>query len=118
MLDDSLFVSDTIHEREVDIGGGKKVKLHFKELPATDFIRFRIAAASENVDARAGAAARVVSAGLVDPSGAPAITYERALRLKPVPLNAIFAVVMEVSSGSGGGGNALPSVESSGSGTF
>ena len=36
MLDDSLFASDGLIERPVMLGG-KKTKLHFRELPATEF---------------------------------------------------------------------------------
>ena len=99
MIDASLFVSDTIHEREVAVGKGKIVKLHFKELPAIDFVRFHSALQGKNDDARAGAAATLIAASLCEPDGAPALTLERAMQLKTVPMNAIFNAVLEVNSG-------------------
>ncbi len=96
MLDDSLFVSATVHEREVELPDGKKHKLHFKELPAVEFNRYVIARNSDDDDKRAIAIAPLIVASLVNPDGSKAITIERALQLKPAPMNAIFAVIMEI----------------------
>jgi len=102
MLDDSLFVGADIHEREVEVGTGKTVKLWFKELPAVDFIRFHSHNASSDEHVRAGAAALLIAACVVNPDGTPAMTYERALQLKSKPLNAIFSAVLEVNGASSG----------------
>ena len=95
MLDDDLFVSDAPIAREVEIGG-KLRTLHFRELPAVEFIRFSRRAQDGSDDLRDGAAAKLVAASVCNPDGTPAMSYERALQLKSGPLNAIFAVVLEI----------------------
>lgn len=102
-LDDDLFAGDTLHAREVEVATGKIVTLHFRELPAGDFIRFH-ALATGDEDARAGAAARLVAAGLCNPDGSPAMTFERALNLKSKPLGAIFEALLEVNDAAPGKG--------------
>jgi Phage tail assembly chaperone, TAC len=102
MLDDSLFVSAELHEREVQIGKSKKVKLHFRELPAVEFIRFHSAQSQANADAKAGAAAKLIAACVCNADGSPAMSYEKALTLKTGALNAIFAVVMEINGSESG----------------
>lgn len=104
MLDDSLFVSAELHEREVQIGKGKKVRLHFRELPAVEFIRFHSTTTDADADTRAGAAAKLIAACVCNPDGSPAMSYEKALTLKTGALNAIFAVVMEINGSQSGNG--------------
>lgn len=100
MLDESLFVSDALHEREVQIGKSKKVKLHFRELPAVEFIRSNLS--QSDADAHAGAVAKLIAACVCNPDGSQAMSYEKALTLKQGALNAIFAVVMEINWGEPG----------------
>ena len=96
MLDDDLFISDAPIEREVEIGGKARM-LHFREIPAVEFMRFsRLTQQEGNDDLRDGAAAKLVAASLCNPDGSPAMTYEKALTLKSGPLNALFAVVLEI----------------------
>lgn len=102
MLDDSLFVSAELHEREVQVGKGKKVKLHFRELPAVDFIRFHSTQSEADADARAGAAAKLIAACVCNADGTPAMSYDKALTLKTGALNAIFAVVLEINGSQSG----------------
>lgn len=101
-LDESLFASDELHEREVEVAPGKPVKLHFRELPAVDFIRFHSIATSGDEDARAGAAARLIAAGVCNPDGSAVMTLEKALTLKSAPLNAIFQSLLEVNNADAG----------------
>ena len=101
MLDESLFVGSDLHKRDVEIGG-KTHELWFKELPAVDFIRFHSLTSSADEDVRAGAAAKLIAACVVNPDGSPAMSHEKALTLKTKPLNAIFAAVLEVNGGSSG----------------
>lgn len=101
-LDDDLFAGDTLHEQEVEVSPGKKVKLHFRELPAVEFIRFHGVATGGDEDARAGASARLVAAGLCNPDGTPAMSLDRALKLKSGPLKAIFAALLEVNNADAG----------------
>lgn len=103
MLDESLFVSAELHEREVKLPGGKAVRLHFRELPAIDFIRFHAALNGSDDDAKAGASARIVAAAVCQPDGTPAMTYDKALTLKPGALNALFSAAMAVSNGDDAG---------------
>lgn len=102
MLDESLFVSAELHEREVKVAKGKTVRLHFRELPAIEFIRFHATQSGDDQDARAGAAAKLIAASVCKPDGTPAMSYEKALTLKTGALNAIFAVVMEINGGAPG----------------
>lgn len=101
MLDDSLFAGSDLHKRDVDVGG-VTVELWFKELPAVDFIRFHSLTSSSDEDVRAGAAAKLIAACVVNPDGTAAMSYDKALTLKTKPLNAIFAAVLEVNGGSSG----------------
>lgn len=52
--------------------------------------------AAGNEDARDGAAAKLIAASVRNPDGSEAMSYEKALTLKSGPLNAIFAVVLEI----------------------
>ena len=101
-LDESLFASAELHEREVEVAPGKPVKLHFRELPAVDFIRFHAITTSGDEDARAGAAARLIAAGVCNPDGSAAMTFEKALKLKSAPLTAIFNALLEVNNADAG----------------
>ncbi|MEN9903704.1 MAG: hypothetical protein RLZZ555_269 [Pseudomonadota bacterium] len=102
MIDDSLFVSSELHEREVKVGKGKSVRLHFRELSAIEFIRFHAALSGADEDAKAGAAAKLIAACVCNPDGTTAMTYEKALTLKSGALNAIFSVVMEINGSASG----------------
>ena len=101
MLDDSLFAGSDLHKRDVDVGG-KTVGLWFKELPAVDFIRFHSLTSSADEDVRAGAAAKLIAACVVNPDGTQAMSCDKAMTLKTKPLNAIFSAVLEVNGGSSG----------------
>lgn len=98
MLDDSFFVSATVHEKEVELPDGKKHKLHFKEIAYIDFTRFQSGIQSKDEDERAAASAKLIAASLCNPDGSPAITLERAEALKPAAGTAIFNAAIEVSS--------------------
>lgn len=110
MLDKSLFVSDTIHERKVALADGTKHKMYFKELPHVHFRQYALdnspyegdpdddAAIEAHEQARLHSMARLVCAGLTDKNGASAITFEQAKKLKPGPLVAIFNAIQEVNS--------------------
>lgn len=123
MLPDSLFVSALVHQRDVTLPDGSTHPMHFRELPAVEFIKFSNAHRSGSEDAKAGAACRLVAASLCEASGKPAMDLDRALTLKPDALNALFSAVMEVNGRTPDGsakedaGNALPSAENNGSGT-
>ena len=96
MLDESLFVSDAVHERPIELPDGKKHVLHFKELPATAFRAYHLAEKSEDAEVRATAVARLIAASLCNPDGSPAMTFERACKLKPAPASAMLQAVLNV----------------------
>lgn len=116
MLDDSLFVSATVHERDVELPDGKKHKLYFKEVPATEWRRFAMAERSDDEDARVNSVVILITSSLVNADGTPGITFERASMLKPAPMNAIFSAVLEV-NGQGGQKKASKPGAKSASGT-
>lgn len=95
-LDNSLFVSDQIHEREVELSDGRKHRLHFRELPVVEFRRFHLAEASGDEDARANSLAKLIAASVVEPDGTPALTVKDAARLRPDAANAILAAILDV----------------------
>lgn len=115
MLPASLFISDLIHEKTVALPDGSEHVLHFKELPAVEFIKFSRLAQEGSEDARAGASAKLIAASLCEADGKPAMKYEQALKLRTPALNALFAAVMEINGDKPG--NPLPSAENDGSGT-
>lgn len=101
MLDKSFFVSQEIHEKEVTLADGSKHILYFKEIPAVEYQRFRLAQQSQDDSVQAGALAKLIAASLCEPGGEPAITYEQALLLKPDPMGSLFAAIMEVNKTEG-----------------
>lgn len=96
MLADSFFVSPRVHEREVELPDGSKHTLHFRELPAVEFIKFRNTTLAGSEDAQAGATCRLVAASLCDADGKPELTLDRALTLTSLALKALFQAVMAV----------------------
>lgn len=96
MLNDSLFVSDALHERTVKLPDGSEHALHFKELPAVTFRQFHLAEQSKDEAVQAGSMARLIAASLCEPDGNPAITYAKALTLKPAAANALVAEILVV----------------------
>jgi len=103
MLDQSFFVSQEVHEKEVTLADGGKHVLYFKEIPAVEYQKFRLAQQSQDEDVQAGSLAKLIAASLCEPGGEPAISYEQALLLKPEPMNALFAKIMEVNKSQGNG---------------
>lgn len=95
-LDASLFVSDQLHERRVKLGDGSEHTMHFRELPAVAFRSFQIAEASEDEEIRAGSMARLIVASLREPTGEPALTYEKAKTLKPHVQSAIVREILSL----------------------
>lgn len=95
-LSDKLFISGTIEERTIELGDGTKETLFFKHLPNTAFERYAIWVNSADEDTMATAAARLVSMGLCEPDGSPALTFERAQTLKRDVLKRVFRALIEV----------------------
>lgn len=116
-LNDALFVSESVHAREVELTDGSKHTLHFKELPAAEFRKFHRAEQSDDDEVHAGSMAKLIAASLCEPDGKPAITYKKALTLKPAAMNAIFGAVLAVNGLGSKEKKDLPPETSDGSGT-
>jgi len=97
MLDNALFASTDVHPRSVVLPDGSTATFHFRELPAIELRRQHLAETSEDVAVRDGAIARLISVGLCDADGRPAITAEDAARLKPAVAGQFVSHIMEVS---------------------
>lgn len=95
-MHDSFFVSNTLHEREIELADGSKYVLHFKELPANDFRKFYFSTQSKDDDVRSAAVCKLISMSLCNPDGKPAMTLEKAAQLKPGVEKAIFDALMSV----------------------
>ena len=103
---ESFFVSDQIHERKVALADGTEHTLHFRELPAVEFRKFGIAERSEDDEVRAEAMVRLIAASLCELDGKPAMTLDRARRLKSYVAASLFDAVLDVNRARGGQGNA------------
>lgn len=95
-LQDDDFAGDAIHERTVEMADGSKRVLHFRELDNTHVNRFAMWLTSESEDVRASAGARFVAAGLCNPDGSQALTFERAARIKPLVLKRLVNAMQDV----------------------
>jgi hypothetical protein len=107
-LDTSLFVSDEIQAREVELPDGSKHTLHFRQVPAAEFRKFHKAERSEDEDVQAGSMAKLIAASLCEEDGKTALSYARAAKLNAAATNAIFLAVLDV--------NGMGSKESPGKG--
>jgi Phage tail assembly chaperone, TAC len=101
MLDQSLFVSTEVVEREVELPDGKKHKLFFKELTAADISRYVNALNSTDEEVNVMANPKLLALSLCEQDGKPAITVEQALKLKPGVIGPILEALREV-NGLGG----------------
>jgi hypothetical protein len=96
MLDKSLFISDDVQQREIELADGSKHTMFFKQVQASVFRKFGMAERSEDQDVRAGSMAVLIAASLCDEKGEPVVTYDQALRLKPEVSTRFFNAAMEV----------------------
>lgn len=95
-MDGSFFVGNDVHEREITLADGSKHILHFKEVPAAEFRRYYKAESSEDEAVFAGSMARLIAASVCEPDGKPALTYEKAQKLKVNVMTALFQAVLDV----------------------
>lgn len=114
-LDDSLFITSGVHEREIDTPKGK-VKIWLRELPNTSYTAVQFAVRSGDVTAQSEAMPKLVSEAVCEPDGSPALTFERACELKPEILAQIYNHATSLYK-AGEPGKDLRSVRKSGSGT-
>lgn len=95
-LNESFFVSEKLHEKTVTLPDGSDHILHFREVPAPVFIRFREHQNSADETTRANAVATLIAASLCEPDGKPGITVDQALKLNVTAAQALMTAVMEV----------------------
>lgn len=115
MLDPSLFVGETIHEREITLGDGSKQLLHFREITSADFRKLQTA--SMKPEEAEAAVSRVIAASLCNPDGTDAITVKQASALKHGVRMALSIAIAEVNGIGAAVGKVLPPEASNGSGT-
>lgn len=97
-LSESFFVSEKLHEKTVELSNGEKHVLHFRELPGSEFSRFRDHQNSDDQEVRIMAIPRAIQASLRTPDGKEAITTEQAMKLKAPVMNALLTAAMEVNT--------------------
>lgn len=97
-IDTNMFVSDQLHEREVELADGKKHKFWFREAPSVDFRRFQIAETSGDDDVRVTSMFRLLASSVCDPDGKLAMTTEQAQKLKPEVAKALFTEILNVNN--------------------
>lgn len=120
-MDASWFVPPEVEEKKVRLGDGSEHVLHFRHLPNTDFEAYAMQVNSADPEVAGAAAARLVAKGLCEPTGKPALPFERVVMLKRPVFRAIFQALLEVNTYGEGkaqvAGKALKPEASAGSGT-
>lgn len=96
MLADSLFLSEVVNKRTITLPDGTEHDLYFKEASSAVFRAYWRANGAEDLDEQEIAAARLIAASLINPDGTPAITVERAAKLKPTVSGQIIGKILEV----------------------
>jgi hypothetical protein len=115
MLNAALFISDTVHPREITLGDGNKHALHFREISAADIRRLHVNKGSE--EQYELAVSKVIAASLCNPDGTDALTVEEAGKLKQGVRLAITLAIGEVNGLGADVGKPSPHEEKTGSGT-
>jgi len=93
---ESLFISGDVTAKDVTMPNGETHALHFKQVPASAFRRYRKEMADDDDAISDLAVPRLISASMCDANGAPVLTVERAATLKPAAMNEILGAVLEV----------------------
>jgi hypothetical protein len=96
MIAGTLFVGSAVLARQVKLPNGTVHELHFKELTQRQWRQYYEARNSDDAEARERATAEMIAQSLCEPDGAPALTVEQALTLKPAALLAISNKILEV----------------------
>lgn len=98
LLDDSLFISDTIHKKHVELPDGKQHLFHLRELPAAEFHVFINAQREEDPDRQADSWPRLIAKAVATPSGELVLSLDRARELKFSVQAALINAIREVNS--------------------
>lgn len=96
MLDKSLFISDEIVEKTIELADGSKHVLFFKQLPNTAFEKYAVWCSSADEDVVSMASTRLLAMSLCDPDGKPAISAEQAQRIKRPVLQRMVRALFDV----------------------
>lgn len=116
MLNAALFISDTVHPREITLGDGTKHELHFREISAADIRRLQMVGKGGEAQQEL-AVSKVIAASLCNPDGSDALTVEEAGKLKQGIRLAITLAISEVNGVGAEVGKPSPHEEMTGSGT-
>jgi len=98
LLDDSLFVSDKVHHKDVQLPDGKKHLFHLRELPAAEFHVFINAQREEDPDRQADSWPRLIAKAVATPTGELVLSLDRARELKFSVQAALVNAIREVNS--------------------
>jgi len=96
LLDDSLFISDRIHEKGVELPGGEKHTLYFRELPAAEFHVF--INAQRDPERQPDSWARLIAKSVVTADGQLVLSLDRARALRFSVQADLVNVIHEVNS--------------------
>lgn len=117
-INDAFFVANTPHKRTVKLPDGSEHEMYFRELPASEFRRYRIAEQSADEEQRVGAIAKLIASSVCDEKGKLAMGYKKALELNLTAANALLSAIHDVNGlTSAPGGNDSPSEDGTGSTT-
>lgn len=116
LLDESLFISENVHAKDVELPDGKKHLFHLRELPAAEFHVFINAQREEDPDRQADSWPRLIAKAVATPAGDPVLSLDRARKLKFSVQAALVNAIREVNSYQGKA-NSPDSVATSGSDT-
>lgn len=114
---DALMITAEVQERSVKLPDGSEQILHFRELPAIVWRKFRQREESQDEDVRAGAVAFVIASSLCEPDGTLALSYDQACNLTAQAMNSLFVAILSLSGKDGERKNGSASAGSLGSGT-
>lgn len=94
----SLFASDEVQSREIELPDGSKHTFRFRQLPATEFRKYSQAEESPDPDVHAGSMARLIAASVCGEDGKLILPLKEALKLNAQATNALFLAVLSVNS--------------------
>lgn len=97
-MDDSLFVSAEIAEKTIRLSDGSKHVFHFRHLDNVAWEVYAAQVNSADPEVAGGAAARLLSQGLVTADGKAALPYDRVVLLRRPVFRAMFAALLEVNT--------------------
>lgn len=96
MLNESLFVSDKVIAKEVELPDGTKHTLYFKQLSAVDFRKYIMAEQSNDEKVKAESTAKLICMSMCNEDGTQALPFAQALKLNVAATTAIVSAVLEV----------------------